>query len=396
MSLPDDTAAVTIHISVDEWRDIVSWMHVSLERDEQSPRGHFRLECRGTTRTWVTGDGDQLTVVHGDGPTPRGLADPAEPFTVLVNSRFFRGGPPQDATLTITQAGEGRRQLFDTDGVRTELPEHPGDFEDWRSTLESVTGQPVTVDTDHFRNACAAAAITPWGIDEKITVHAWMWVEDGALHLRAPWVNFPSTVVRIPLLDGATASAPVLIDTDRLLELLRAIDLPTTQVRLPPEDRMGPVGLRAGRYEAVLMPVDRWSRERKVLEGLLCEFLKADAVEVDDDGDYPVTSPEGHQLWVRLYTDADPVSVQVFSVLASRVEPTPGLFEELNAINAAAAHVKVLWAGDAVMAEVDLVAESLDLAELANALMVVRATAEKYQGVLSAFFAGPDEIGPGL
>ena len=36
MSLPDDTAAVTIHISVDEWRDIVSWMHVSLERDEQS------------------------------------------------------------------------------------------------------------------------------------------------------------------------------------------------------------------------------------------------------------------------------------------------------------------------------------------------------------------------
>ena len=75
---------------------------------------------------------------------------------------------------------------------------------------------------------------------------------------------------------------------------------------------------------------------------------------------------------------------------------TPGLFEELNAINAAAAHVKVLWAGDAVMVEVDLVAESLDLAELANALMVVRATAEKYQGVLSAFFAGPDEIGAGL
>ena len=51
--------------------------------------------------------------------------------------------------------------------------------------------------------------------------------------------------------------------------------------------------------------------------------------------------------------------------------------------------VKVVWTNGAVMAEADLVAEALDLAELSNALHVVRRTAETYHDVLSAFFGGP-------
>ncbi|MBT6444071.1 MAG: hypothetical protein HOK58_03680, partial [Acidimicrobiaceae bacterium] len=161
-------------------------------------------------------------------------------------------------------------------------------------------------------------------------------------------------------------------------------------LRLPTEATSA-IGLRSGRYEAVLMPVDRWGGERQRLEELLCEFLGVEAVQADDDGDYPVTTPEGHGLWVRLSTGVDPISVQVFSVLAANVDPDPGLFEELNSINAAAAHVKVLWASGAVMAEVDLVAEALELAELGNALHVVRNTAERYNDVLSAYFGASTE-----
>lgn len=79
------------------------------------------------------------------------------------------------------------------------------------------------------------------------------------------------------------------------------------------------------------------------------------------------------------------------SVLAANVDPDPGLFEELNSINAAAAHVKVLWASGAVMAEGDLVAEALELAEPGNALHVVRNTAERYNDVLSAYFGASTE-----
>jgi hypothetical protein len=122
------------------------------------------------------------------------------------------------------------------------------------------------------------------------------------------------------------------------------------------------------------MPTDRWGGERRRLEELLCGFLQLESVSTDDDGDYPVATPEGHDLYVRLHTASEPACVQVFSVLASNVDPSPELFEELNSI---AAHVKVLWARRAVMAEVDLVAGNLDPAEIANALEVVRHTADE-------------------
>jgi len=83
-------------------------------------------------------------------------------------------------------------------------------------------------------------------------------------------------------------------------------------------------------------------------------------------------------------------TVQVFAVLAAPVQSSAGLYEELNAINSAASHVKVIYASDAMMTEVDLVAETLDQAELTNALWTVRRTGERYQGLLSAFFTPAD------
>jgi hypothetical protein len=379
---------VSISISVDEWRDIVTWMHASLDRTEQSPYGHFLLECEGTRRTWVTSDTAQLTVMRCEGPAPRGLADPSEPFSVLVNSRFFRRRNPQDVMLTVTPADDGRQQRFVTDGVEVILPEHPDDFVDWRTVLAGVTGAPVDVDTEHLRDACSAASIVPCGIHNTTDpVHAWVFIRDGKLHLETPWVHYPSTTVKVPVLGDAIDTEPSLVDIRRLIDLLSAIDFERTTLRLP-AGAMLPIGLRSGDYEAVLAPIDRWGDERRLLEDLLCKFLEVDSVTADVDGDYPVTSPEGHRLWVRLVTDAEPASVQVFSVIANRVETTPDLLEELNSINATAAHIKVLLADGAVMAEVDLVAETLDLPELGNALRVVRHTAERYHDVLSAYF-GP-------
>ena len=379
------TNPVSIYISVDEWRDIITWMHASLDRTEQSPYGHFLLECEGSERTWVTSDGAQTTVVRGDGPPLRGLDDPNQRFRVLVNSRFFRRRSPQDATLTVTQVEGSRRQTFVTDGFEMSLPEHPDDFGDWRAVIDAATGAPVDVDTEHLRNACSAASVTPFGIEAADTVHSWVSIHDGKLRFESPWVDYPSTVIDVPILNHAANTVPTLVEIGRLIDLLSAIDFDRTTLRLP-TDAMLPIGLRAGHFEAVLMPTDRWGGERQLLEELLCRFLGVETIEADEDGDYPISSPEGRDLWVRLVVDANPISVQVFSVLATHVDPHPGLFEELNSINANAAHIKVLWASGAVMAEVDLVAESLDLAELANALQVVRHTAERYHDILSAYF----------
>lgn len=377
--------SVSIVISVDEWRDITTWAPISLELTEHSPFGHLLLECEGTQRTWVIGDGEQFTVIHAEGQEPRGVANPNERLTVLVNARLFRRRTPQDATLTITERDDTRYQTLATDEVEMTLPEHPGDFGDWRAVVEAASGAPFAVETSTLREACAAASVVPFGLASGDVVHAWVAVRAGRLHFETPWADYPATKIELPLVTDAVDTVPTLVDTGRLLALLHAIDDDRCSLLLPVQPR-SPVGLRAGRFEALLAYVDRWGRERRRLEELMCEFLGVSSVEADHDGDYPVTTPEGHGLWVRLNTDAEPICVQVFSVLATSVEPSSGLFEELNSINAAATHVKVIWAANAVMAEVDLVAEALDLAELSNALHTVRRTAENYRDVLSAYY----------
>jgi len=116
------------------------------------------------------------------------------------------------------------------------------------------------------------------------------------------------------------------------------------------------VGVTSGNYLGVLMSLDRIKPVRERLEALLKEILLKTEMEADEDGDYSVVSPHGHQLWVRMHVNAEPIYVQVFSMLATDVEPTAGLMEELNSINASAAYVKVLWIDGAVIAETDLAA----------------------------------------
>ncbi len=54
--------------------------------------------------------------------------------------------------------------------------------------------------------------------------------------------------------------------------------------------------------------------------------------------------------------------------------------------------MKLVHAAGALMAEIDLVAETLDQAELTNALRTVRKATEQYRDVLSIYFGGSTEL----
>lgn len=384
-SVPGGSDRFSVFITVDEWRRIIEWMHYGLSPSELDPTGHFLLECSGTRRTWVTTDGDRMTVLHDEGPAPVGLTDPSEPVSILVNSRFFRARAPEDVTLVVTSVEDGRRQTFRGDGFELSLPEHPGPFPEWRTVVSAVTGTEVRVDAEQMARAARTAAVAPMGVENAQPLHAWIYGHDGRLVLETPWVRFPHTLVHVDTDLPVPDTVPVLVVPRLLAELVEHLGPSTVTLTLPPTP-LHTVGIRSDGYEAVLRPTDRWGAEKVRLEELLCEFLGSDEVNADSDGDYPITSPQGNRLWVRLHTGVQPISVQVFSVLATDVDCTEDLLRELNSINAAGAYVKVIWADGAVMAETDIVADSLDLSELANAVIVVSQTADRYRDVLSAFF----------
>ena len=84
-------------------------------------------------------------MIHAEGQEPRGVTNPSERLTVLVNARLFRRRTPQDATLTITERDDTRYQTLATDGVEMTLPEHPGDFGNWRDPGDDLPPLRLTI-----------------------------------------------------------------------------------------------------------------------------------------------------------------------------------------------------------------------------------------------------------
>ena len=375
----------SVYIDIDEWRNILQWMHTSLGRAEARADGHFLLEIDGPLRTWVTTDGEQMTVLQLEGPAPRCNFECGEPLEVLVNSRFFRSKSPEDVTLTVTEIEGRRTQSLKGDGFEMVLPEHPGVFPKWKEPLASLEGTKVEIESHLLLEACEAALVIPWGVENGSGVVAWISVQDGRLVIDTPWIEYPHSTVFLDLNAGVENTGRILVSPARLKNLLLAVDSARIILTLP-NDPLGLIGVAYDNYQALLLPVDRWGEERAQLEKLLCEFLEIESIDPDGDGDYEITTPEGNPLWVRLHTNVQPISAQVFSVLATDVPCTMELLTELNSINANAAYVKAIWVEGAIMAEADIVAESLDMSELANAVTVVQEMADRYRAVLSVFF----------
>jgi len=384
---------VRLFISVDEVRRIQSLMHLSLGLDEAHAEGHFLLECEGRRRRWVTTNGSQLTVFEDEGPEVEGLPEPQACVEILVNSRFFRNLMPSDLLFEVRLVDGRRLQTVSGDGYEMTLPEHPGPFPDWRGRLDSVSGVEVVVDSRLLFQALGTAGVVPFGVGDEGEALAMLYGRDGKLVVQTEWESLPDSVMVLAAEGAVPDTEPVSVWPNRLVTLLRAVDLPLTYLTLPSTPD-GWVGVQAGRYCAALKPVDLWQNQRQLLERLLCEFLGVKSMKPDGDGDYLIEVSDDIQLFARLVPDIRPVSVQVFSVLASNVVESPGLLSELNSLNADTPYVKMIYAAGAVMAEVDVVAETMGMAELSNALRVVRGTSENYQGILSSFFGSTPQDGP--
>ncbi len=380
---------VKISISADEWRALTGWMWRSLVPDENDTYGHFLLECDRSERRWVATDAAQLVVHRTHGSPVRGDAD-SGPYSVALNPRLFRWRDPADSTIVVSTTDDGERVVcLETDGVDVDLLVHPGTRVDWRPFVDDLDGLSVQLDTRLLREAVTAASAPPFGQGAPDVTIARLHLADGRLWFTTPWSELPSTCVTVPVDSDASADG-VLFDLVRLAHLVEPLDLPTVTLVFPSGPKSA-LGLRSHDYDAVLMPYDPLGGDRVRLEELLREFTQSDEVRRDEDGDYPLDAPGDVRLYVRL-VDADVVTAQVFSVIAGGVEPDVGLFEEINSINANSPFVKLVHAAGALMAEIDLVAETLDQAELTNALRTVRKVTEQYRDVVSIYFGGSTEL----
>jgi hypothetical protein len=140
---------------------------------------------------------------------------------------------------------------------------------------------------------------------------------------------------------------------------------------------------------------------RPYVEKVVAEFLQLPQdkkLVVDDDGTIPIRA--GSATYSVRLIDADPVMLQVFSVLLEKIPKSEQLLETVNDINVNTFSAKVFWLKDErVCAAVELVAETADKEEIAQACNAIAYVADRYDTELHAAFGGEmhskDEPAPG-
>jgi hypothetical protein len=154
-----------------------------------------------------------------------------------------------------------------------------------------------------------------------------------------------------------------------------------------------PLHIECGIHTALVMPIKTLFQSAiDHVRAVISEALGNVALERDDDGDYPLRR-HGVPIYGRFHNDSRPL-FQVFAVVLDGVDESPELFAELNSLNANLQQARVFHVEDQVLAEVDLVAESLDGVELITAMDRIQRFAESIAPTLRVVFGGEDDLPP--
>jgi hypothetical protein len=122
------------------------------------------------------------------------------------------------------------------------------------------------------------------------------------------------------------------------------------------------------------------------VEKVLKEYLETETLIYDDDGDVPVRA--GSAMYYVRVLDMDPVMVRVFSPIVRNVKKSAKLLDALNEINGEIVGARVFWYDDDVLVSAEMLADTLDPAELNGHCANIAAIADSRDHLLQEKFGG--------
>jgi hypothetical protein len=127
---------------------------------------------------------------------------------------------------------------------------------------------------------------------------------------------------------------------------------------------------------------------RPYVEKAVAEYIGAQPGDlvVNDDGSIPIR--RGSTAYYVRLMDGNPPMVQVYSTLLYEVPKSHELLDRLNEINAESMFARAFWTSEQVVVATEMVAESVDAAQIANACGVVGTVSDHYDDELRTNFGG--------
>lgn len=384
-----------IAIPFDEWVMASSLLSLSTH-DERNRFSLLRLVSDGSVRRWMATDSFCAAVLDGG-------AD-AHVYDVGVSQSLFAFvpvacGTTETADLVVDRSGEQHRigvsgvggSMFVDEGVRG----YP-DFEAFFDPDMALLGR-VRLRASRLLELLQArrARIEPEE-DDDLSIGSppyWLEIGEGVLSAYVDWSHAGPTEYRIPVDhaegDGALTVNPASLH--QLAELFEPDDLLELQIPVSSGD---PVRVFGTGRKALLMPVRSPEGVMRLqVEDVIAKVAGHLSVERDHDGDYALHRRQA-QVFGRLEVDHAPPTLQVFAVVLDEVDSSPELLAELNDLNTEVGFARLFLVERQVLAEVDLVAATLDENELGTAIDRIVDVAHRITPMLAAVFGGTSLADP--
>lgn len=379
----------TVRVSIPRWEwEAASQLVGLVTVDERSRLGQVRLSSDGSARRWCATDSYRLIGVAGG--SDQATYDVGVPVAMIRHAIHVCDGDEVvfelgvgDGVQLVTVEGPGGRLTVEDLGH--DFP----DLERYLAPCEQVAGS-ATVTSQSLYSLLRVAMTPREPVDdtaaEEFPVPFWLAIIDGSVTSSVSWPEVGDTRYTM---HASTAQGDVMVQLNpHYLRSLLAAFAPEDEVTLEiPRYSSEPIRLRTLDRWAALMPLKTAAEHlRSRTETVIEEACGHLAVVRDGDGDYPLRR-HSVPIYGRLEF-GEPDVFQVFSVVLSGIDAGPELHAELNDLNSNLQFARLFHVNGQILAEVDLVAETLDAGELDVAIGRIGEVALEIMPTLAAVLGG--------
>ncbi|MGB6058119.1 MAG: hypothetical protein WBF71_07625 [Microthrixaceae bacterium] len=391
-----------LQLEESEWEAVMSKVIPFCAPDERFGKGMVAIAGSNGLRRWWSTDNHRMARLDG-------AADDRD-YLLLVSPRILAAWPlaagdTESATISIVSedppergpAGFGADDPDDQTklvvisgaGGSFSLPLLPVVYppvDDFAAQYDRQGGPTAEVDAAGLHLLASFSRDAPTGpfLDESREEPTFLLgIFPGALSARVEWHELGMNTYSTPALtEGA---GEIAVNPRFIAEAVEVLDPGPVRVRLPTEEDTPLVITQEG-FTAYVMPMDEMLAIVSTVEEVLEQCFGIDVRVPNLAGDYELSS-YGVPVYARVVAD-EPPRVRIFAELIAEIEASPELLHELNALNLGYGFVKVLWIEGSLVVEGDLVAETIDPAEVTALFERVRHVAEELGPSLAAVYGG--------
>jgi len=380
----DDAFRIEIDVDFDEWLEVMKILR-GVAAHEDRPFGFVRFVGDGSRHRWYAFDGHRSIRMFGQ--------PDAQTFDVLVPPRLILMAPQVCSSESMTRLivestpGDVPTIMIQGDAGSVAVPFRNGGFPDVESILTRFSRETADtqIDAAQLRRALESIGTRPeFTPQDQTPPPLTVGLDDEGLWFRISWPESGPTVLSLNCAGTDQPKFKQMLLSD-IGEFAALFDGPIdVSFGADPNE---PLVLSSDNVVCVLDSLRTGvERSRPHVEEVITEVFGVEGTNTDEDGDY-LLKTTGIPVWGRLISD-DPSYLSVFATLLTEVEGTPDLLAELNDLNSNLTFVRVDWRDGLVTARVDLVANTLDPAELFTAFKRVNDAAANISPMLNAMFGG--------